>query len=187
MPFAPFVGVNHHRQSILLRCALISDEEACTFRWVFETWLRCIGNHASFAIITNQCMSMRSALNEVMPNTRHRWCLWHILKTFFENLRGDSEREGLKDAFMGAVFHTLSCDQFDTQWADMMSDYRLEHNSWIRSLFKDRAMWAPVYVRDAFWAGMSSTQRSESMNASLMGIYILGALLRNLLNNTRLP
>ena len=25
-PFAPFVGVNHHKQSILFGCALIADE-----------------------------------------------------------------------------------------------------------------------------------------------------------------
>ncbi|KAK9996085.1 hypothetical protein SO802_020771 [Lithocarpus litseifolius] len=32
MPFAPFVGVNHHGQSILLGCGLISGEDTDTFR-----------------------------------------------------------------------------------------------------------------------------------------------------------
>jgi hypothetical protein len=27
MPFAPFVGVNHHGQSMLLGCALLSNED----------------------------------------------------------------------------------------------------------------------------------------------------------------
>jgi len=31
MPFAPFVGVNHHGQSILLGCELICAEDTCTF------------------------------------------------------------------------------------------------------------------------------------------------------------
>jgi len=42
MPFAPFVGVNHHRQSILLGCGLLSSEETNTFVWLFECWLHCI-------------------------------------------------------------------------------------------------------------------------------------------------
>ena len=36
MPFAPFVGVNHHGQSILLGCGLISREDTETFTWLFE-------------------------------------------------------------------------------------------------------------------------------------------------------
>ena len=32
MPFAPFVSVNHHEQSILLGCGLISGEDTYTFR-----------------------------------------------------------------------------------------------------------------------------------------------------------
>jgi len=37
MPFAPFVGVNHHGQSILLGCALLSNEDTKTFSWLFKT------------------------------------------------------------------------------------------------------------------------------------------------------
>ena len=35
MPFAPFVGVNHHGQSILLGCGLVSNEDTITFVWLF--------------------------------------------------------------------------------------------------------------------------------------------------------
>ncbi|XP_042958026.1 protein FAR1-RELATED SEQUENCE 5-like [Carya illinoinensis] len=37
MPFAPFVGVNHHGQSILLGAGLISSEDTETFIWLFQT------------------------------------------------------------------------------------------------------------------------------------------------------
>ncbi|XP_042974559.1 protein FAR1-RELATED SEQUENCE 5-like [Carya illinoinensis] len=36
MPFAPFVGVNHHGQSILLGAGLILSEDTSTFVWLFE-------------------------------------------------------------------------------------------------------------------------------------------------------
>ena len=35
MPFAPIVGVNNYMQSILLGCALLSDETIESFVWVF--------------------------------------------------------------------------------------------------------------------------------------------------------
>jgi hypothetical protein len=54
MPFAPFVGVNHHGQSILLGCALLSNEDTETFTWVFTTWLECMYGRAPNAIIIDQ-------------------------------------------------------------------------------------------------------------------------------------
>lgn len=42
MPFAPFVGVNHHGQSILLGCGLICEETTDNFIWLFKTWLSCM-------------------------------------------------------------------------------------------------------------------------------------------------
>jgi hypothetical protein len=42
MPFAHFVGVNHHGQSILLGTGLILNEDTDTFVWLFNSWLRCM-------------------------------------------------------------------------------------------------------------------------------------------------
>ncbi|KAK6928125.1 MULE transposase domain [Dillenia turbinata] len=42
MPFAPFTGINHHRQSVLFGCALLADETESTFLWLFTTWLEAI-------------------------------------------------------------------------------------------------------------------------------------------------
>ncbi|KAF5447732.1 hypothetical protein F2P56_033259 [Juglans regia] len=39
MPFAPFVGINYHGQSILLGAGLISSEDTETLVWLFEIWL----------------------------------------------------------------------------------------------------------------------------------------------------
>ncbi|KAL4337838.1 hypothetical protein AHAS_Ahas12G0150200 [Arachis hypogaea] len=32
-------------------------------------------------------------------------------------------------------------------------------------MFANRHMWVPVFFKDEFWAGMRSTQRSESMHS----------------------
>ena len=37
-PFAPFVGVNHHKQSIIFGAALLYDETIESFKWLFETF-----------------------------------------------------------------------------------------------------------------------------------------------------
>ena len=58
MPFAPFVGVNHHGQSILFGCGLISNEDTKTFVWLFEAWLNCMSSNPPNAIITDQDRAM---------------------------------------------------------------------------------------------------------------------------------
>ncbi|XP_020271714.1 protein FAR1-RELATED SEQUENCE 5-like [Asparagus officinalis] len=59
MPFSPFVGVNHHGQSILLGCGLISKEYTETFIWLFTKWVECMDGCAPQGIITDQARAMK--------------------------------------------------------------------------------------------------------------------------------
>ena len=71
MPFAPFVGVNHHGQSILLGAGLISSEDTETFTWLFNTWLTCMDGEAPNTIITNRDRDMIKAMSHVFPRNQH--------------------------------------------------------------------------------------------------------------------
>ncbi|XP_024634837.2 protein FAR-RED IMPAIRED RESPONSE 1-like [Medicago truncatula] len=134
MPFVPFVGVNHHGQSMLLGCALLSNEDTETFTWLFKTWLECMHGRSPNAITTDQDRAMKNAIEIVFPKARHR----------------------CKSDFM-------------TRWENMIEFYKLQDNEWLKGLFVERHRWVPAYVRDTFWAGMSTTQRSESMNSFFDG------------------
>ncbi|KAI8536262.1 hypothetical protein RHMOL_Rhmol10G0243100 [Rhododendron molle] len=58
-------------------------------------------------------------------------------------------------------------------WADARSRelYKEfdESNDWLAGLYEERHRWVPAFLNDIFWAGMSSTQRSESMNSYFDG------------------
>jgi transposase-like protein len=167
MPFAPFVGVNHHGQSILLGCALLSNEDTTTFTWLFKTWLECMGGRTPNAIITDQDKAMKNAIEVVFPKARHRWCLWHIMKKVPEKLGRHSDYESIKLLLHDVVYDSLSKSEFMEKWEKMIEDFELRDNEWLKGLFDERFRWVPVYLRDTFWAGMSTTQRSESMNSFL--------------------
>ncbi|XP_042979904.1 protein FAR1-RELATED SEQUENCE 5-like [Carya illinoinensis] len=126
MPFAPFVGVNHHEQSILLGAGLISSEDTETFTWLFQTWLKCMDGIAPKAIITDQDRAMKNAI-------------------------------------------ALSIEEFEKCWEGLINTYSLQENAWLQSLYAERGHWIPVFLKEFFWAGMSTTQRSESMNAFFDG------------------
>ncbi|KAF5462934.1 hypothetical protein F2P56_018897 [Juglans regia] len=136
MPFAPFVGVNHHGQSILFGCRLISNKDARTFERLFEAWLKCMNDQPPNAIITDQDKAIQIAISRVFPTSRRRFCLWHIMKKLHEKFGSHSRYKEIKNSLQKCVYDSLSEHEFEES-----------------------------YVRDTFWAGMSTTQRSESMNA----------------------
>ncbi|XP_076911980.1 protein FAR1-RELATED SEQUENCE 8-like [Bidens hawaiensis] len=65
MPFAPFVGVNHHGQSILFGGALLENEKQDTFEWLFQNSLKCMFDKYPLAIITDQDKAICNAIKTV--------------------------------------------------------------------------------------------------------------------------
>ncbi|RYQ91351.1 hypothetical protein Ahy_B09g097245 [Arachis hypogaea] len=63
--FGSFMGVNNHGQSTLLGCALMENENIQLFKWLFEYWLRCMGEKEPKGILTDQCASMQRAIKPV--------------------------------------------------------------------------------------------------------------------------
>ncbi|XP_025669109.1 protein FAR1-RELATED SEQUENCE 5-like [Arachis hypogaea] len=70
LPFASFVGVNHHGKSTLIGSALLENEKIRSFEYVFKQWLKCMGTPPQ-AIITDQCKSMFGTIRNVFLDTRH--------------------------------------------------------------------------------------------------------------------
>ncbi|XP_035549729.1 protein FAR1-RELATED SEQUENCE 5-like [Juglans regia] len=179
MPFAPFVGVNHHGQSILLGAGLLSSEDTHSFVWLFRMWLACMNGRAPKAIITDQDRAMKNAISIVFPETRHRYCLWHIMRKLPEKLGSHSHfSTGLKTSIQAALYDSQTCTEFEERWGQLLDKYDLRGNNWLESLYEERTFWVPVYLKDVFWAGMSTTQRSESMNAFFDGYVHSGTTLK---------
>ncbi|XP_047326870.1 protein FAR-RED IMPAIRED RESPONSE 1-like [Impatiens glandulifera] len=169
MPFAPFVGTNHHGESVLLGCGLISKEDSQTFIWLFKSWLTCMGGRAPQGIITDQCKAMEIAILEVFPNTHHRLCLWHIMKKIPSKFSSYAKYKLIKKNLKNVVYNSLTSDECETNWNKFIEEFNLGGNDWLNSLYEIRHKWLPAFVKDKFWAGMSTSQRSESMNAFFDG------------------
>ncbi|GKV15771.1 hypothetical protein SLEP1_g26523 [Rubroshorea leprosula] len=169
MPFAPFVGVNQHGQTMLLGCGLLSNEDIKTYIWLFSSWLNCMSGHYPKAIITDQCKAIKAAVAEVFPHSRHRFCLWHIMRKIPKKLGGLAKYKEVKKILKSAVYESVKVYEFEQTWGKMIKDFNLERNEWLNSLYDVRSYWVPAYIKNTFWAGMSTTQRSESVNAFFDG------------------
>ncbi|XP_058071250.1 protein FAR1-RELATED SEQUENCE 5-like [Magnolia sinica] len=166
MPFGPFVGVNHHKQSILFGAGLLFGETIEDFEWLFQSWLQAMGGKLPKAIITDQDPAIAAAIASVFPNTEHRLCMWHIVQKLPEKLgKVINEDPSFNTDWRNCVYMCDEEAEFDALWSKMIVDYNLEENKWLQDLYTIRKMWIPAYVKKTFYAGMSTTQRSEGMNA----------------------
>ncbi|KAL4287985.1 hypothetical protein AHAS_Ahas19G0240900 [Arachis hypogaea] len=164
LPFVSFVGVNHHGRSTLLGCVLLGNEEIRSYEWVFSQWVKCMGT-APKCIITDQCRSLYRAIKNTLPDTRHRWCIWHIMNKLPSKLGGYRRYGALYGDLNDIVWNSRTEESFEDDWADFIDEYNLHNNTWLSDLYDERCMWVPIYFKGEFWAGMRSTQRSESMHA----------------------
>lgn len=169
IPLALFSGVNHHGQSMLLGCGLLSTEDSEAYLWLFRSWLECMSSHAPKAIITNESKAVQVAVGDVFPDSRWRLSVWHIMKKLPEKLSGLPQYHAIKKIMKCIVYESLRCDEFEEAWAKMIEEYNLLDNEWLKLLYSDRHRWVPVFVKDSFWAGLSTIQRRESMTALLDG------------------
>ncbi|XP_077228322.1 protein FAR1-RELATED SEQUENCE 5-like [Tasmannia lanceolata] len=169
MPFAPFTGVNHHRQSALFGCALLADEREETFIWLFREWLKCMFGKAPGCIITDMDVAMRNAIRIVFPNTRHRFCKWHIDRHLVEHVPAMREEDSdFAKAYHHWFYRKHKIDS-EREWRTLVENFKIEERSWLSKMWDLRSHWVPAYFRDTFTAGMTSSSRSESINAFFDG------------------
>ncbi|KAF7845235.1 protein FAR1-RELATED SEQUENCE 5-like [Senna tora] len=66
-PLAIFSGFNHFRGVVIFGAALLYDETASSFKWLFKTFLEANLQKKPQTIFTDQDQAMAKALHEVMP------------------------------------------------------------------------------------------------------------------------
>lgn len=168
MPFAPIVGVTGHGNICIFACAFLGDETTETFKWVFETFLTAMGGKHPETIITDQDLAMRAAIRQVFPNSKHRNCLFHILKKCRErsgNTFSDKRRKDLYAEFNDIVHNSLTRAEFESLWLQMIAQYNLENIKYLEIMWRTRKNFIPVYSKTDFCPFIHSTALSEGTNA----------------------
>uniref|UniRef100_A0A7N0VE28 SWIM-type domain-containing protein n=1 Tax=Kalanchoe fedtschenkoi TaxID=63787 RepID=A0A7N0VE28_KALFE len=169
MPFSPFVGVNHHRQSVLFGGALLDDETEETFVWLFEQFLKCMNFKPPQAIITDQDKAIRNAVKRVFPDARHRFCAWHIKKHVLEHIQPFRTRyKDFADTFYIWI-KSKSPKEFEEGWKILNEKYKIGEKGWLPTMYKDRRYWVKCYLKNTFFAGMTTSGRSESIHSFFDG------------------
>ncbi|KAF7839313.1 protein FAR1-RELATED SEQUENCE 5-like isoform X2 [Senna tora] len=85
-PFAPFLGFNHHRQTVIFGATLLYDDTSESFEWLFKTFLKAMCEKKPKTIFTDQDTAMTKAISVVLPESYHRLCTWHLFQNALKNV-----------------------------------------------------------------------------------------------------
>lgn len=167
--FVSFIGTNHHAQSVLLGCGVVSGTTVTTYQWIFRTWMRCMDDKPPVAVITAYSKEIETSVKSIFPDAKLRFCLWHVLKDLPEKIGASENIDTIIFRLTNLVYDSLTIPDFEKDWSEVVQQYDLQSNEWLTELYDDRKHWAPVFVKDFFWAGMSTIDRGERASSFFDG------------------
>ncbi|XP_057452557.1 protein FAR1-RELATED SEQUENCE 5-like [Lotus japonicus] len=160
-PVVIFSGYNHHKETTIFACALVSDETVDTYKWVLQRLDEAMFGKHPKAVVTDGDKAMREAIKVVFPNSTHRLCGWHIQQNAVKKIHLPK----FLDDFDYLIFGNFSPQRFESKWESMIEKYDLREDKWIKQMYETKEMWATAFMRERFFAGIRTTSLCEGINS----------------------
>ncbi|GAA0142454.1 hypothetical protein LIER_03354 [Lithospermum erythrorhizon] len=166
-PLGIFVGFNY-QGTCVFGGALLYEETTTTFKWLFDTFMRCINYKLPQTMMTDQASAIVAALREVLPGVYLDFCAWHIDQNARKKL-GARATFMFFEEFNHLIRHVHTEAEFEYGWQRMLvscfdnkptSDFK-----WLQFIYGFRTQWSSAWVKSNFTAAKSTTQLSEQFNA----------------------
>ncbi|KAE8817529.1 Protein FAR1-RELATED SEQUENCE 5 [Hordeum vulgare] len=159
-------GVDNHGSSVLFGIGLLKDETIGSFKWLLSTFVEAMGGKEPKFKITHQDKVMKAAIEQALPSTRNRFCLWHIRKNMKENnATVFVQHPRMSDELHLITKSSLNTDEFEGSWKRAISKYNVDGNRHLNALWELRTFRVPAYFKDCFYPFSSTTTHSKSTNS----------------------
>ncbi|KAK4589795.1 hypothetical protein RGQ29_020397 [Quercus rubra] len=149
-PLGVFLGLNHHRETVVFGGALLYDETIESFVWLFETFLEACLKKKPITIFIDQDAEMSAAIELAYVANAEKH-LGHLLKT---------EPQFNAD-FLACIYEYDDEDEFLTTWNEMLDKYDVRENKWLIDLFKLKEKWAQAYLSESFNVDLKDCLRTD--------------------------
>ena len=117
-----FFGVNHHLQTIVFGCDIVSNESEGTYIWLLEKFLEVMKGKSPKLVIMDKDLSMKNAIRRVLPKAKHRLCGWHLIRNATSNVANPRFTQEFKKCMLG----NYKVDEFEQKWAAMVRKFGVQ-------------------------------------------------------------
>lgn len=155
-------GINHHLQSVVFGCALLTDFTKYFYVWFIQNWIAAMGAHHPISLSTSYDEAIGSTVAKVFPKT------YHILRyqTFARKIWLISILDVLLlKRNLECINEPETTEIFKSCWKKILDKYDVDENLWLQSLYRIRQEWVHVYFKDVFTGELSATQRPEILRS----------------------
>ena len=112
----PFVGLNHHRSTVIFGCGIISNEIYEAYEWLLQTLLTNMAQKHPISVITDGDLAMQKAIRTILPNCNHRLCTWHIEQNTIRNLHNSK----IAKEFRIFLYDCSSIPEIERKWDEFL-------------------------------------------------------------------
>jgi hypothetical protein len=111
-------------------------------------------------IPADQDNAMENVIRALFPQIIHRFCRWHMLKKYKDQLNQMyNQHPKLKDKLIYVINHPLNLEQFEVAWAVMCDEFSLHDRVTMQALYNDRHMWIAAYFKKNLWDNPINTKK----------------------------
>ncbi|GJT48308.1 FAR1-related sequence 5-like protein [Tanacetum coccineum] len=79
MVFVPFTGIDNHRKCMTVGPGLLLIEDTEAYTWLLRSFMTAYEKQP-IMIVTDQDRGMKLVIEEVLTESKHRLCMWHIMQ-----------------------------------------------------------------------------------------------------------
>ncbi|XP_021971109.1 protein FAR1-RELATED SEQUENCE 5-like [Helianthus annuus] len=165
MVFVPFTGIHNHHKNVTFGAALLASGTAESCNWLLSAFKKCYGREPR-VVVTDQDPAMKKAIREVFTTSRHRLCMWHIMKKVAEKVGPTLKKDkSFRQRICDIVWTDASqSEDFEEKLKEIISDFHLTRNKWLSNMYAIRNDWIPAYYRH------ENMSESHSMNVEQVGV-----------------
>jgi zinc finger SWIM domain-containing protein 3 len=125
----PFVGLNHHRSTVIFGCGIISHETSEAYEWMLQNFSKAMANKHPISVITDGDLAMQRAIKVVWSDTVHKLCVWHIQENIVRHLSDDA----VKEEFRSFIYYRSSIQEHESKWVDFLERNKVtSEESWLQ-------------------------------------------------------
>jgi hypothetical protein len=149
LPFVPFIGVGHHRTTVMFGCGILSDETVSSHIWLLNAFLKAMRQQQPCSLIIDGDAAMAKAIEIVMPLADHRLCSWHIEQNMIKRFRGKKQSQ-----FKKFIYNPMEVDEFESKWVKYKERHNItERDMWILKMYELRDKWAAAFMEGRHFCG----------------------------------
>ncbi|KAJ1694801.1 hypothetical protein LUZ63_011499 [Rhynchospora breviuscula] len=165
-PLAIFFGFNHFKDIVIFGAALLYNQSAENYKWLFETFLKTHNSKQPKTIFTDQDSALAEAVSETMPESVHGLSTWYLLQDATKHLSGYNKgTTDLVKIFRDCLYEHEDEKEFEDAFKQLKK--KSKGDTWLEGTYKIKEKWAQCYMKNAYTLEMRSNQTVESFNRYL--------------------